>query len=50
METRQNVMGAQININEIIEAAHKIVKGEFVNIMFMSEPSMRKTANPFVGD
>lgn len=50
METRNNIMGAQVNITEIIEAAHKIVKGEFVNIIYMSEPSMRKTANPFVGD
>ena len=42
METRNNIMGAQVNITEIIEAAHKIVKGEFVNIIYMSEPSMRR--------
>jgi hypothetical protein len=48
--TKKNLIGAEVNQLAISEAAHKIVKGEFVGIMYMTEPSMKKTDNPFVGD
>lgn len=47
---RINAVGAKVNIENIMEASRKLNRGEFVNIIYMSEPSMRKTNNPFVGD
>ena len=47
---RKNAMGANVSINEVIMAARKVVRGEFVGITYMSEPQMRKTNNPYLND
>ena len=48
--SRKNAMGVEISINPIMDAARKIVRGQFLSITYMSEPQMRKTNNPFLGD
>lgn len=47
---KTNIIGAQMNQQEVINAARKLVRGEFVSLVYMTEPSMRKTNNPFLND
>lgn len=48
--TKKNLLGVEINQVAISEAAHKTIKGRLVGLVYMTEPSMTKTNNPFVGD
>lgn len=48
--TKTNLLGAKVNQVEISEAAHKVVRGQMAGVIYMTEPTMRKTNNPFIGD
>lgn len=46
----KNLLNQEININEVMEAAQSLVRGEFAYFEIVTIPSMRKTNNPFIGD